>query len=393
MRIGFVSIQDATDVTTWSGIPFQILTEMRAQNIDVEALSPLSTSAKFALAPVKLISRARKQSVTLDHFPLVLRAYARQIERFVRQRSIDVVFSPSTIPVTLLSCGKPIVTWTDAVFHAMVDYYGTAFANMPAAAVARGKWQEEAALRNCSIAVYGSTWAREGAARITDTGKLRVLPFGSSLPVSHTAADVARFAAEKRSTRKNECELLFVGVNWERKGGPIAVETARLLNEAGIRTRLRVVGSRPEGELPPFVDVIGFLNKNSESGKRQLIDLYRGADFLILPTKAEAAGIVFCEASSFGLPSVTYATGGVPDYVRNGVNGVCIAPGSPASEFAAAIEKIMASSAEYAAYCTRAFQEYKERLNWERSVRELVRFCSQCADPDSPLIERSTIRL
>lgn len=379
MRIGFVSIQDATDVTTWSGIPFHMLAQMRAQNVDVEVLSPLSTRAKFALAPVKLLSRVRNQSVTLDHFPLVLHAYARQIERFVKERAIDLVFSPSTIPVTLLRCGRPIVTWTDAVFHSMVDYYGTAFANMTAAAVKRGQWQEETALHNCTIAVYGSTWAREGAARLTDAAKLRVLPFGSSLPVSHTAADVARFVAEKRLIRKNQCELLFVGVNWERKGGAIAVETAALLNDAGIQTRLRVVGSRPDGALPSFVDVVGFLNKNAESGERRLIELYRGADFLILPTKAEAAGVVFCEASSFGLPSLTYATGGVPDYVRNGVNGVCFAPGSSAAEFAREIQRLLREPSEYEALALQAFHEYKARLNWECSVRELLRYCSQCA--------------
>jgi glycosyltransferase involved in cell wall biosynthesis len=352
---------------------------MRAQNVDVEVLSPLSTRAKLALAPVKLMSRARNQSVTLDHFPVVLRAYARQIERFVKQRSIDVVFSPSTIPVTLLRCGKPIVTWTDAVFHAMVDYYGKAFTNMSAAAVARGKWQEETALRNCSIAVYGSTWARDSAVCITDAGRLRVLPFGSSLPVKHNAADVARLAAEKRSVRKNRCELLFVGVNWERKGGAIAVETAKLLNDAGIQTRLFVVGSRPEGEIPPFVDVAGFLDKNSDLGEQKLIELYRSADFLILPTKAEAAGIVFCEASSFGLPSLTYATGGVPDYVRNGVNGACFAPGSTALEFAREIQRLLREPSEYEALAIRAFHEYQNRLNWPNSVRQLIDLCSQCA--------------
>jgi glycosyltransferase involved in cell wall biosynthesis len=380
LRIGFVSIQNAFDVTAWSGIPFQILTEMRAQNVDVEVMSPLSTRAKYLLAPVKLISKATRQSVTLDHFPLVLRAYARQIESFVRQRSIDVVFSPSTIPVTLLDCGKPIVIWTDAVFHAMHGYYGEAFGNMTDAAVARGKWQEETALRNCSIAAYASTWALEGASRLTDASKLRVLPFGSSLPVSHTAADIIRFAEEKRSNRKNQCELLFVGVDWERKGGRIAIETAGVLNKAGIQTTLRVVGSRPQGEIPSFVDVVGFINKSTELGKQNLMELFRSADFLILPTSAEAAGIVFSEASSFGLPSLAYATGGVPDYVRNGVNGVCLAPGSSAMDFAAAIRRMIASPAEYAACCSRAFQEYKERLNWERSVRELVGFCAQCAE-------------
>ncbi len=234
MRIGFVSIPDVSDVTAWSGIPFQILKQMRAQDLDVEILSPLNTRAKYLLAPVKLLSKARKQSVTLDHFRLVLRAYARQIEMFVKNRSIDVVFSPSTIPVTLLECSKPIVTWTDAVFHSMHDYYTKAFAHMTNAAVARGRWQEETALQNCSIAAFASTWALEGARRLTDANKLRILPFGSSLPVRHNEEDIVRLAAEKRATRRKQCELLFVGVNWERKGGAIAVEAARLLNEAGM---------------------------------------------------------------------------------------------------------------------------------------------------------------
>jgi glycosyltransferase involved in cell wall biosynthesis len=379
LRIGFISIQDACSITTWSGIPYQILTQMRAQNIDVEVLSPLSTKAKYLLAPVRLIAKAKGDSVTLDHFPLTLRAYARQIEDFVRSRKIDVVFSPSTIPVTLVRCGKPVVTWTDAVFHAMHSYYGKSFANMPDSAVARGKWQEETALRNCTIAAYASAWALEGARQLTDTAKLRILPFGSSLPVQHTAEDIARSAAKKRSIRSNKCELLFVGVNWERKGGAIAVETAMLLNEAGIETKLRIVGSQPPGEVPSFVETLGFINKSSESGKHKLIELFRSADVFILPTKAEAAGIVFAEASSFGLPCVTYATGGVTDYVRSGINGICIEPGASAERFAEEITKLLESPAEYEACATRAFHEYKTRLNWESSVRQLVQYCAECS--------------
>jgi glycosyltransferase involved in cell wall biosynthesis len=377
LRIGFVSIQNAHDVTTWSGTPFQMLAQMKAQNVDVEVLSPLSTRAKYLLAPARLIAKAKGQSITLDHFPLTLRAYASQIESFVRDKAIDVIFSPSTIPITLVNCGKPIVTWTDAVFHGMYDYYGRTFANMTDSALARGRWQEETALQNCSIAAYASQWALEGAAKITDRSKLRILLLGSSLPVHHSAEDVAAFAKQKRSSRKNECELLFVGVNWERKGGAIAVETARLLNEAGIQTRLRVVGSLPPGNLPAFVQVEGFINKSSKAGEQKFIDLYRAADVFILPTKAEAAGVVFAEASSYGLPCVTYATGGVPDYVRNGVNGICIEPGGSPERFASEIQKIISDPSEYTGYASRAFQEYEQRLNWKQSVRQLVSFCSQ----------------
>ena len=156
-------------------------------------------------------------------------------------------------------------------------------------------------------------------------------------------------------------------MNWERKGGAIAVETARLLNDAGFETKLRVVGSQPEGEIPPFVEVLGFINKSTNEGKNRLVELFRHADFFILPTKAEAAGIVFSEASSYGLPSLAYATGGVTDYVRDGVNGICIEAGGSAARFAEEIQKLLESPGEYEAYAIGAFQEYKNRLNWPSS--------------------------
>jgi glycosyltransferase involved in cell wall biosynthesis len=183
---------------------------------------------------------------------------------------------------------------------------------------------------------------------------------------------------KKRADRKNECELLFVGVDWDRKGGAIAVEAARLLNEAGIKTVLRVVGPTGEMILPSFVESLGFMDKNSEEGVHKLLELFRRADFFILPTKAEAAGIVFSEASSCGLPSLTYATGGVPDYVRSGVNGFCLAPGAPASDFVDHIQALLSNASEYEAMSVRAFSEYQERLNWETSVNELIQICKAC---------------
>ncbi len=347
MRIGFVSTQDASDATSWSGIPFQILKQLRAQGAEVEVLSPLTTSAKYLLAPAKLIAKARGKSLSLDHFNLVLGSYARQIESFLNASSVDVVFSTSTIPITLLKCRQPIVT---------------------------------SALHRCTIAAYSSTWAMEAAKRITDASKLRLLPFGSSIPVRHTVEDIVALARQKRANRKAVCELLFVGVNWERKGGEIAVETAQILNEAGIKTTLRVVGTQPQRSFPSYVEPIGFINKNSDQGLRRLVDLYYSADFFILPTKAEAAGIVFSEASSFGLPSLAYATGGVPDYVRDGVNGVCLTPGAPAAEFADNIRKMLSNPAEYEALSVRAFLEYKARLNWEMSVQKLVQICRECVE-------------
>jgi len=351
---------------------------MRAHNVEVELLT-LNTKARYLVAPAKLMAKTQRRSVTLDHFRIVLQDYARQIKRFAKDRAIDVVFSTSTIPVTLLDCGKPIVTWTDAVFHAMHDYYNKAFANMTEAAIARGKWQEETALRNCSIAAFASTWALERARPIVGDAKLKVLPFGSNLPARHTREDVTRWAVEKRAKHGKQCELLFVGANWERKGGSIAVETARLMIESGIKTKLRVVGSQPEGNVPDYVELFGFINKSSEAGIQRLVELFQSADFFILPTKAEAAGVVFSEASSYGLPTLTYATGGVPDYVHNGVNGVCLEPGASPARFAREIQTILSSPSVYESLAVGGFREYQERLNWRTSVGRLLNLCAECA--------------
>jgi glycosyltransferase involved in cell wall biosynthesis len=375
LRIGFVSIEDASDATSWSGIPLQILKHLREQGTDISVLSPLDSKIKYIVAPAKSLAQLRGKTLSLSHFPVVLWSYARQIERALQKSSVDVVFSTSTIPITALRCRQPIVIWTDAVFHSMHSYYGDAFSNLTNGAIERGIAQEQEALRNCSIAAYASTWALNAAGRITNPSKLRLLPFGSSIPVRHSAEEVGSRSRQKRASRKSACELLFVGADWKRKGGDIAVETARLLNEAGINTVLTVVGPKGEAALPGYVRSLGFINKNSEEGVHRLVELFQNADFFILPTKAEAAGIVFSEASSFGLPILTYATGGVPDYVRDGVNGFCLTPGSPPSDFAHKIRDLLSNAAEYEAMSTRAFSEYRERLNWEVSVKELIRIC------------------
>jgi glycosyltransferase involved in cell wall biosynthesis len=391
LRIGFVFIQDAHDATTWSGIPFQVLNQLRAvQGIEVEVFSPLDSRIKYLLAPMKLLAKLRGQSISLDHFPLVQRSYAQQIESLLRSRPVDVIVSMSSIPIALLRCSQPIVVWADAVFHSMFDYYGDTFSNLPKAAVTRGKLQEETALHRCAIAAYASTWALDSAKRIIGGDKVRLLPFGSSIPVRHTERDIADLAKRKRETRNNQCELLFVGVDWERKGGQIAVETARLLNEGGVKTRLRVVGFRPETPLPDYVEVLGFINKNTKDGVERIAALYREADFFILPTKAEAAGVVFCEASSFGLPSFTYATGGVTDYIRNGHNGECLPLESSPAEFATRIRRLLSTPAEYEALCVRAFQEYKNRLNWEKSVGELINYCHELAALETSSTSKET---
>ena len=375
LRIGFVSIHDATDIHTWSGIPAHVLASLRKMDVQVELFSPLSQRSKLLLAPIKAIARMRKTNVSLDHYSFVTESYARQIARAMRERPVDVIVSTSSIPIVRLKCPQPIIYWTDAVFHGMYDYYQGAFAGVTPGVIRRAKRQEEAALNNCSVAAYASEWAASTARKLTDPKKVFVLPFGASFDVEHTASDIAQWARCKRRERSGACELLFIGVEWHRKGGAVAMETARILNERGIRTTLTIVGCDPRGPVPEYVRAMGFISKSTIEGRQKMESLLRDADLFILPTLAEAAGIVFCEASAFGLPSLSYATGGVPDYVRDGVNGACLPVGTPAEGFANAAQEMLRDAGRYEALSLGAFEEYANRLNWDSSVRRLVDLC------------------
>ena len=143
-------------------------------------------------------------------------------------------------------------------------------------------------------------WAAEHAKQLTDPVKIYVLPFGASVAIEHTMQDVEAWAKKKRQERQRGCNLLFLGVDWIRKGGPLAIEAAKILNGRGVPTTLTVVGCQPPVEVPDFVRVLGFISKSTAEGRGRIKELLQESDFLILPSEAEAAGVVFCEASAFG---------------------------------------------------------------------------------------------
>ncbi len=124
LRVGFVSIQDASLVSTWSGTPFSILQSLRRHpDVDVELISPLGQNLKWLYLPLILKYKAFHMGFDWQREALSLRYFASRIESAFRNKKLDVIFSTSSIPVTRLATSVPTVFWTDGYFQTMEDYY------------------------------------------------------------------------------------------------------------------------------------------------------------------------------------------------------------------------------------------------------------------------------
>lgn len=374
LKIGFVSIDDVESVGSWSGIPYNMLRTLReTDGVRVRAIGGIGAQLARLYLPVKAFYRLRGQDYAWMRESLSLRYFAWKIEREFRSLKLDVLFSHSSILCARLDPGIPYVFWTDGCFQGMEGYYSD---NTSSRALRLGRKQEALSLKRATAACYASEWAASSARTLASSERIHVIPFGVNLEIQHTREDVERWIAERKATVKNRCVLLFVGVDWVRKGGKVAVETARRMNAAGIETTLRVVGCTPDEPVPEFVDVIGFVSKREPEGKARLMELYRTSDIFILPSRAEAFGIVVGEAAAFGLPALVCATGGLAETVKQGRSGYALPVEDRGELFAARALDVLHN---YEGFARAAFAEYETRLNWRVGVKRLAAILREAA--------------
>jgi glycosyltransferase involved in cell wall biosynthesis len=144
---------------------------------------------------------------------------------------------------------------------------------------------------------------------------------------------------------KDPCaQVLLVGDGPERKA--LERETERL----GVGDRLHFVGFVTHDRLPAAM---------------------AHADVLVLPSLYEELGTVLLEAMQAGLPIVASETGGIPDVIEDGVNGLLVPPGDPEA-LARRIDRIL-SDGDLARRLSEGAQERGKDYDWEVLAERVLR--------------------
>jgi glycogen(starch) synthase len=82
---------------------------------------------------------------------------------------------------------------------------------------------------------------------------------------------------------------------------------------------------------------VDFLGEVSDE---DLWKYYEKCDIFVAPSKFESFGLIFLEAMSCGKPVIGTNTGGIPEVIKDGINGLLVTPDDP-QELASAIQKLI----------------------------------------------------
>lgn len=284
---------------------------------------------------------------------------AKEVAETCRRGGADFVFAPGSLSVALVDVEVPLFCYIDGTVQAISHLYG----GWEDADISKADKLERDALNRCATVFCASQWCaksvRDDYGVSPDAISVVGIGANNEVPISSLESIINR----RTSSIDNGIRLLFVGVDWSRKGGDIALETVRQLHASGLSVTLDVVGCSPcvPNDLSGLVRVHGFLSKKVPEQRTYLEELYRSSHFFILPTQAECVGSVFCEASSAALPVLTCNVGGVTDVVRDGISGVlCNSP----ADFVDAVAQYIADPTVYRALQESAYSYYCSSLKW-----------------------------
>lgn len=363
-RIVFLSAKNPFSKRDWSGIPYFMMQALRRE-FEVEYITAPSFEflKKLGYYFGKLILVFTGKKYVFDYGLIIAWFYGRHYSRQLRDKyDFKFVFVPAGLTeIAFLKTNIPIISFGDCSTLQLFDYYPS-LKNVSRVSIREVDYVEQKAFDKIALAFFSSSWASEFVKEHFKIKNVAIVPFGSNI--------LKRSEIRGRKLSENGCHLLFVGVDWERKGGDVALKILGSLIENQIDAHLTILGC-----IPPFgydllnVNVIERLDKNSAEGENEFMAILDQTDFFILPTRADCTPIVIAESFSAGVPVLTSDTGGVSSLIKEGYNGFLFGQGD-VQAYVKRIILLMKAPLQYEVISQNCMEDFITTFNWQRWVEE-----------------------
>ena len=339
-RVILAAIGDATHPRTWSGTPYHLLEAGRALGVLTEGLALRAEGPDWMLRRVGWnlwrVATGRGRGGYQYSRGFLERYWRPALPRVAGQVVLNCyqLYAPSVVE------DPSVERWffIDATIGQLLNDYGNR--RLIGAAMAREVTDRE---RDGYLAATGiiahSSWAATSVVRdySVPPERVHVVVPGAGIEHARYLAWEQRQASRRATTTgRREMRLVFVGVDWRRKGLDRLLRALAIARRAGAAITLRVLGSSRDSVPPalretPGVEWVGFIDKRREADR--FLDLVGEADIGCLLSRAEAGGIAYREYHAMGLGVIGTKVGGSPEHMVPG-GAIMLAPDAPDAELA-----------------------------------------------------------
>jgi glycosyltransferase involved in cell wall biosynthesis len=362
VRVAFITPCDIRDDhALLSGSPHYLY---RALAQYTEVVSVPVPDGELPLIDQKLLGLRRRiirRRFNPYQHPKMLRDLARRAEAAVHAAGADIVLAVGQGYAVYWDSPVPITLFSDTLYGAQIDFYDG--------------W-----LRSRRDPFQLQTLSRLGQRAVNNTSKIFMTSrfavqrsaenFGTRFPAHKTLTTLIAPCLDDPPTdftirsSSSPLRLLWVGVDWERKGGAQVLDVFNQLRARGIDAELHLVGQVPEcAQQQPGVTHHGFIDKTQPDAHRRLLDIYQQCHVFLFPTQVDMTPIVLAEAAAAGMMIVTTRVGGIGEMFRRDEAILLEADESFVPAAAAAIEAAL-TTGTITQFGWNAFQRYQNRLNW-----------------------------
>lgn len=195
--------------------------------------------------------------------------------------------------------------------------------------------------------------------------------------VIRLGVDTDIFSPPFEPVRLRPCQILCVGRLVPSKGQQILVAAFNKLVKKGKDVHLRFIGGGPDrANLEKEVEARDLQERVHFHGPLnpwEVVEAYKYADIVALPSFAEGLPVVLMEAMAMEIPCVASSINGIPELIRHNVEGLLVAP-SNIEQLAQALE-VLVDDEELRQRFGRAGRErVLEKYNLEENINILCHY-------------------
>ena len=358
MKLVGVIDGDPFDPQLWSGSSRYLFEALQKRGALRAAVSAVASAVERALYQALSLQRdmARwrfRYHLNLGYYRAMTRRARLAVDR-IPAPEYDVILQVGAWYDLTRGGRKPVVSYHDGNLATLLKSpYG--HPSIAARHINAALEYERELYNRISLVFPMSRWLADSFVRENGVSHRKVFPVGAGVNLPQIRPTQNKDYSAPR--------ILFVGLDFERKGGPDLLAAFKRVRAEIPDAELTIIGRKLE-DAPPGVRSLGPLSKGHPADVERLLDEYERASIFVMPSLYEPFGIVFGEAMAHRCPCIGTNICAMPELIDHGRTGFVVAPRDTATLAKRMIE-LLEEPAMAREFGQRAYEKYMRDLTWD----------------------------